>query len=796
VTERKTHKGSGDAGDRVDDGRPSLARSVSAALVVFALAAFASRTEALRSFERGALDLMFRYGGPPQELSRAPVADDEASRRGIALVVVDSGSLLAMRGFARDESGGFLEEPWPWQRVYYAVLLEFLAKAGARAVLFDFDFSGPGPYDEDRDDTAGAAEFFVRSPISFLGLNLKTHPPLDPILEPFLDDIDRKARDLAQRAAIPVDPDGGLSFERGKFNTVQVPYGALGESAASRGLGFVNGVRDDDDSIRRVPLLARLDGSILPSLHLAAAIAELGVERLRVAKGGDFLELLGADGSVVRSAPLDADGRLLLHWYGPLEVFENQPFHRVLKIAFADLERRAIEAGHEDAGFARVRGWSDVFSAEEIEAERARFEGRVVLVGVNAPELGDVYTNPFAETYPGVAIHATALLNLLRGEFLREAPTLWRDAMLLVLVLGVVIGTTLAGGERRGLAVFAAIVVAYLAFVAVSFGQGLIWWDTVVPLAAISTSYGSSAFIHYLTTGRLKRRLRATFEHVLQPELVEHLLADPRRLELGGEIRSATMLFTDLQNSTALSEALAPREWVERLNRYFARGAGLVIRQHAYLDKFIGDGFMAVWGAPVALAKHQEVACRALVELRRELVLVEDEIWSAHGVRLFTRIGVNSGDVLAGMVGSEGLAHYTVLGDPVVIASRLEGANKFYGTRILIGENTWQGARDAIEAREIDLVVLKGKARPIKIYEPLALRGELDADAAGLVEEYARALELVRGRDWDGARRRLDAILMRWPSDGPARVLRERVAVFAVTAPGDDWRGEWQLTAK
>ncbi|MBN1442719.1 MAG: CHASE2 domain-containing protein [Planctomycetes bacterium] len=760
---------------------------VGGSAAAFALGILLLGSDPGRRLENGCLDLAFRRLGP---VSRPP--------EDVVQIVIDSSSLLAMRSFYRVDAGdggegpaAAREEAWPWRRTIYAALADFLHQAGARALLVDLDLSGASALDEYEDVSQTAAEVLRRAPIAYLAINFKrpSAEGAEALAEgSHLAALWLRSEEVLRRSAVEVRGASRFRLEEGEYTTAQVPFGPLGEAGVARRLGFVNTTADDGDVCRRVPLLIRHGGHLVPSLPLAAALDLLGVEQAAIDERG---RLLLDDGAI----PLDEQGRLIVNWYGPHLAFPSFPAHLAIKAALADYERRVARGDVDDPLLWDYLGWADEISEEDVAAQKERFRGRTVLLGANAPELGDTYATPYSAVYPGVEVHATVLANLLTGEALRRPPIAVRLSILLALSLAAGLGAALAGGERRSLIVFAVLVIAY-ALVFAGMFRARIWLDLAAPLAAAALAYSLATLVQYFTAGRLKRRLRAAFEHVLQPALVDHLLEDPRRLLLGGEVRDLTVLFTDLESSTSLAERLPPGEWIDRLNRYFSECTALVIDRRGYLDKYIGDGIMAVWGAPAATADHAEQACLAAVDLRTRLDRLESEIAGEHSIPLRTRIGINSGEMVVGMVGGEGLAHYTALGDNVVIASRLEGACKTYGARILIGETTYEKAKDVIAAREIDRVVLKGKRKAIRIHEILGRRGEIDDRARRRIDLYSRALALYRERRWEEARAQLDELLQADPEDGPARVLKARCEGLRARDPGPGWCADFEMTGK
>lgn len=800
-----------------------LGNGLSSALVALAIALGLWALPVVQRFEAQSYDGAFQLLGPVAE---AP--------EDVVLLVIDSKSLFAMRSFwapaepagAGGDAGAGGEDPgpggeedvreeeWPWHRFLYGALTDFLARSGAAAVGIDLVFSGKSSHEEDGDRIL--AESFFRRAVSqggrtYLATKLEALPEeVRGEVSPYLRRLREREDRLLERAAIEVREETRLPFEAGSFQRAQVPYGGLAEPSAVTRLGVVNGTRDPDDSVRRAFLLVRQGERLLPSLGLSVLLDRLAVEEVRVDASGD----LWLDD---RRVPLDEDGRLLLDWYGAADAFPAYTIHEVIKVALADHEHRlarlaaaGAEGDEEGAGEGApasteedeilsglVLGWGEKISPEAVEAWRERVRGKIVLIGANAPELGDVYAMPYSSVFPGVGIHATVIENVLRGDFARRAPVSVRFGILLVLTLAAGLGPGLVGGEKRGFGLYLALLAGYAALFAVCFRAGPLWIDLVVPVVAVSLAYGVAQLLEYLQTGRDKRKLRSTFTRVLQPDLVEQVLEDPEMLSLEkAETRELTVLFSDLQNSTALSEKFSPKEWVARLNRYFTEITQTVKSRQGYLDKFIGDGVMCVWGAPVPIERQAETACLTAVELREQLERLQEEMREEHDVELVTRLGINTGSMLVGFVGGEKIAHYTVMGDEVVIASRLESANKFFGTRTLIGEGAWEKANGAVEGREVDRVVLKGKTRAIGVWEPLGRRGELTREQQELIARYDQAMALYRERRWDEAIDAFQAVFEVAPGDGPSELLIARCRACREEPPPEGWGGEFAMTTK
>jgi class 3 adenylate cyclase len=327
--------------------------------------------------------------------------------------------------------------------------------------------------------------------------------------------------------------------------------------------------------------------------------------------------------------------------------------------------------------------------------------------------------------------------------------------------------------------------------------------DTVVPVTS-RDEIGSltQSFNSMVGELRVKARIRDTFGKYVDPRIVAGLLDRPELTDAKGSRREMTVLFCDMKEFTTLSEGMTPAALVNVLNRYITVMSEPVRRNNGIIDKYIGDGIMAFWGPPfTGTDDHSGLACLAALEQLAGLAGFQVELPEITGLRrgfaeVDLRIGIATGDVVVGNIGSEQTRSYTVIGDTVNLASRLEGANKTYGTRALVSEGTSRLAADLVETREIDQVLVVGKTEPQRIFELLGRKGEVSGERLALRDAFGAALAAYRRKNWEEARAGFEGCLEIVPCDGPSTALLRRIAQFCTTAPGLDWDGVWSLTEK
>jgi class 3 adenylate cyclase len=324
---------------------------------------------------------------------------------------------------------------------------------------------------------------------------------------------------------------------------------------------------------------------------------------------------------------------------------------------------------------------------------------------------------------------------------------------------------------------------------------------TLVATSRDEIGHLTIAFNQMVEQLRLKERLRETFGKYVDPRVVEGLISGPA-LAAEGQRRVMTVLFCDVKGFTSTSEGMTPQGLVKVMNRYFSTMSAPIRQHQGVIDKYIGDAIMAYWGPPFAAdAEQAQLASVAALEMLALVPQLRAELPELLGVRSLPntfdiRIGIATGEVLVGSVGSELMMSYTVMGDTVNLASRLEGANKEYGGRILVSEATVAGAADAIEAREIDRVVTLGQTHPQAVFEIMGRKGELTAAQLELRARFAEGLAAYRARRWEDARRAFEAALLAIPDDGPSMTLIKRIDKLKAAPPGDGWDGSWHLERK
>jgi adenylate cyclase len=324
-----------------------------------------------------------------------------------------------------------------------------------------------------------------------------------------------------------------------------------------------------------------------------------------------------------------------------------------------------------------------------------------------------------------------------------------------------------------------------------------VWLNIVYPLLALSTNYTVLTVYDYVTEERERKKIKGAFMHYVAPVVIEEMLKDPARLKLGGDEKVLTVLFSDLQGFTSTSERYTPHEMIELLSEYYARMTEQIFAYGGMLKEYVGDEFMAIFGAPLEQPDHAERACAAALAMREHRITLREEWIKLGRPPLIARTGINSGLMLVGNLGSKYRFAYGVLGDHVNLGSRLEGLNKVYGTEILIGENTAQLVEKSFLLREIDLVRVVGREQAVRIYELLVAAGtSLPTAKEQALRAYAAGLQAYRQQRWDEALGFFKESLALWPVDGPSRIMAERCQIYQKEPPPEAWEGVFEALYK
>lgn len=519
-------------------------------------------------------------------------------------------------------------------------------------------------------------------------------------------------------------------------------------TAAARALGVITVEEDPDRAVRALPAAWGVGDGVYAPLSVQLVALRDGVSRAGLAYSGGAREVRIGE----RRVALGEGESIVLNARGP-------------------------------------SGWFPTYPAVEVAAgERAaELRGKIVLLGVTY--FGhDLVRTPFDAGLPGVELQATAVDTILAGDAIVRASALVDAA--LALLAGLLVSALFARRLRLGpaLQVSGVLAVAGLAVLAawLAFTRAHLWLGMVWPLLVVGVVGACLLAAAYAGEALQGARLRRTFEHYLGAEVLDELLADPRALALGGARRELTVLFSDIRDFTGIAERLSPEDLVGLLNTYLTPMTQAVLTRAGYVDKYIGDAVMAVYGSPVLRPDHAERALATAIAMRQALARLQPEL-RARGVEgLEIGVGINTGDMVVGNMGSEDRFDYTVAGDAVNLASRLEGLTKVYGVYCLVGAQT-RAAAPGYAFREVDLVRVKGKAQPAAIFELLA-GPEGEVARYEDLPRFAAALAAYRRGDLAAARAELRAFQAKNPADPVARLYLERLAALGDAAP-PGWDG-------
>jgi adenylate cyclase len=656
----------------------------------------------------------------------------------IRVVLLDQQSL----DWARDQH----QLTWPWMRESYGLMLNFFNRAEPKAIIFDWLYLDPSSYGPEDDKAFVAA---ISNSPSFVGAVLSTDHGT--------------AQWPAKTGAPALAPEGLADWQKTKAGRaaskthVGFPIDGIREAASWLGDVTHQKAAGQDATVRRVSPLSIFDNQLIPSLGIAGLLA--GAPQTSLRFDGNNLQF--ADHVI----PLDSNAQTILRYRGP-----SQTHKTVNAAAIIESEMQLLS------------GVKPTLSPEA-------FRGKYIFFGPSAPGLEDLKPTPSGGVGPGVEMHATLLDNVLSDDLIRDtAPGI---NLLWSLALALLTGVLSINARRawQSLLLFGGGVTIPYAIGVLAYEMGF-WLPVVAPTIAVLTALLVGLASGYALEGRQRQFIKSAFDQYLSPQVIDKLIANPHSLQLGGELRELTLFFSDLKGFSTISEQLGPTKLTRLLNDYLSEMCDIILDEGGTIDKYEGDAIIAFWNAPLDVPDHAERAVRAALRCNRRLAELRPKFKEEVGHELYARIGLNTGQVVVGNMGSRQRFDYTFLGDAGNLAARLEGANKAFASWIMISGETMRRAGDGFSYRKLARITVVGRKQAIDVYEPSF--SEDYEPRVEAMERFHQALSLFDEGRFAEALPTFEAIAA---ADPTAAIYRDRCATF-VTTPPTDWDGTWHLDTK
>jgi adenylate cyclase len=680
---------------------------------------------------------------------------------------------------------------WPFPRRHFADMIDVLREAGARVIAFDANFPQPdqnsallavrelrqkyeattrrsgrnreyeahlAALEADADNDKRFAEALSRFDNVVLGYFFLPKEEVEAQNQELVNEF----TNYLSFQAYPqiVNPQHSSKFEGRNFVSLSPNLPELAVHA--KNFGYYNVIPDPDGVVRRVPAIIRFRDNFYPSLDMAAFLAytDRPLDEVIVYFNPNGLERIDVG---PLSVPTDPQGFVQIDYSGGAGTFATY--------SLADVIQRKL--------------------APEV------FRDRLVLVGPTATGIADMAVTPFqTEAFPGVEVHANFISNLLSGQFIRRGLRENLVDLVFILLFSLAAGLLLSiVPPARATAILVISLGLFLWLTYYLFATQRIWIAAFLPTATLTINYAGIVSYRFFFEERERKRVHSTFGQYVAPGIVNQLLEHPELLRLGGEEQNLTAMFSDIRNFTGISETMSPHDLVELLNEHLSEMTDVIFHHRGTLDKYIGDSIMAFWGAPYPQPDHAENACNAGLAMLKALETLHARWQAAGKPKLNVGIGINTGPMLVGNMGSRRRFNFTIMGDNVNLASRLEALNKTFGTRLIISETTYQAVRDKMLVRELDLIRVQGKTRPVTIYE---LHGPF-AETQGvrpLVDRFHTAMEAYRSAQWETAIGMFGELLRDYPEDGPTRVFIQRCWDLIEEPPEGEWDGVFVMRSK
>jgi adenylate cyclase len=558
---------------------------------------------------------------------------------------------------------------FPWPRSTWGRVVDRLAEEGAKVIVFDVFFSEP--------ESVASDDLFQKAIMQSGRVLL---PVVFDLRGGFVESgfTDQKVDFM-----IPAAYTAMRSVERDAVPDAKMVLPSLNRfSEFAKSLAHINMNPDIDGTLRWEMLAIKFQGEYY---------APIGLQAARLYRDLPLDQMVLDFGSGVRLGdtyiPTDAFGRMLINYRGPNNTF---PMYSI-----ADILDRTIPPG--------------------------ALQGKIVLIGATAIGIYDLRVTPFSTNMAGIEKHASVVDNILQGDFLRQGTDL---DVPLVFLFTIILGLLLPRfGAQAGAAFFLALLAGFSVFVHYLFIARGVWFSYVYPASSIFFCYMSQTAYRFFTEERRARDIRKMFSSYVSKRIVDELIRDPSKMRLGGTRKQMTVLFSDIRGFTTFSEKYQPEEVVSQLNEYLGAMTDIVFEHDGTLDKFVGDAVMAFWGAPLDQPDHAQRAVRCGLDMIRKLRELQQK-WAAEGKHVIDiGVGINSGEMVVGNMGAEGKKmDFTVIGDNVNLAARVEGLTRKYDSHIIITEYTYAKVKDSVEAKELEAVTVKGKERPVVMYNVVGMK--------------------------------------------------------------------------
>ncbi len=687
-----------------------------------------------------------------------------------------------------DEKSIAKEGKWVWPRSKIADLVYKLSKAGAKVIAFDIGFLEPD------DQRVVQTLDKIKQEVKNLNINnrrietylenLKQQTDHDRLLAEAIKNANAKvvlgyffqmdfkaAEHISEKELITHEENiKGATYKfvryesaaAQKFPLIEAvaPQSNIKEIAAATDYaGFFNMEPDLDGVVRWIPGIFRFRNMLYTPLSLntvsayldsplTVKIAEFGVEAIEVEN--------------IR-IPTDERGQIFVNYRGKGETFPHIPVTDILN------DRVPIDL----------------------------IKDKIVMVGATAVGIYDLRVTPFSNVFPGLEIHANIVDNVLSKDFLRQPDWIAIFNIMAIIIAGTILGLSLPRlGVVFGSVSAGALFLGYILLCQYFFSYKGLILNLVYPISVIVLIYVGITVHKYIVESSQKRFIKDAFSTYLAPSVVKQIIDSPEKLVLGGEERDITAFFSDVQGFTSIAEKLTAPELVELLNEFLTEMTDIILNFEGTLDKFEGDAIIAFFGAPNYLENHADTACRACIEMQKKLVTLRAKWKSEAKPELMMRIGLCSGPAVVGNMGSKNRMDYTMMGDTVNTAARLESVNKIYGIYTLIGETTYKALDSGILTREIDSINVVGKIEPVSVYQLLGHVEDFDNQMVETINLYTKGLDIYRKQDWNKAIDYFNSALKINPKDGPSQTMIARCNEFKINPPGKDWNGAYTMKVK